>query len=153
MTITYALDHVASTTESVNVEVAPKSELALVRTYTDKTSDEVVSEYRIASGDELYPSTVAFRYGLQTRKGSEARRISMTFYTWATKTDSVTGEVSHEPISSTIQLLLPGRMTIEVGDLDDLLGNTLSFMYPSVSSGARSTVYLQALLFGRTQVI
>lgn len=153
MTVTYSIDHCPTTTESVNVEVAPKSEFALIRTYTDNTSGELVSEYRLASGDELYPATVAYRYGIQTRKTGNVRRISVTFYTWATKTDSVAGTVEYEPINSTIQFILPAQMTIEVADLDDFLGNTLSFMYGSVSAGARSTGYLQALLYGRTQVV
>lgn len=153
MAVTYAIDHCPTTTESVNVEVAPKSEFALIKTYTDSQSGELVSEYRLASGDELYPATVVYRYGVQTRKTGNVRRISMTFYTWATKTDSVAGTVDYEQVSSTIQLILPAQMTVEVADLDDLLGNTMSFMYGSVSAGARSTGYLQALLYGRTQVV
>lgn len=153
MTITYALDHVPTSTESVNVEVAPKSEMALIKTYVDPKTDELVSEYRIASGDEVYPASVVFRYGVQSRKTGDVRRISMTFYTWATKTDSVTGEVAHEPISSSVQFLLPAQMTVEVADLDDLVGNTFSFLYLSVTTGARSTAWLQALLYGRTQLV
>lgn len=153
MTVTYALDHVPTTTESVNVEVAPKSEMALIRTYTDSNTGELVSEYRLASGDEIYPSTVVYRYGVQTRKSGSVRRISMTFFTWASKTDSDTGITTREQVSSTVSLLLPATMTVEVADLDDFIGTMFSFLYASVTTGARSTAWLQALLYGRTQLV
>lgn len=153
MSTTYSIDHVvpSTTVESVNVEVAAKSELT--HRSTSVVNGETVAEYVLASGDINYPATVTYRSGLQTRKAGNKRRISVTFSTWAAATDSGTGLVSREEISSTISFLVPAAFTLELADIDDLLGNMFSFMYPSVSAGARNTGYLQKLLYGVPQVV
>jgi hypothetical protein len=152
MTITYSLDHVETTTESVDVEVAAKDELVLVSTDADPKTGEITSTYVLASGDDAFPSTVAFRSGLQNRQGNQVRRLSVTFSTWAVRSDSVTGLDTRRPIQGTISFLVPSGMTIEIADFDQLLGNLFSFMYASVTTGTRDTDWLQRLLYGAPQV-
>jgi hypothetical protein len=76
----------------------------------------------------------------------------MTFSTWAVKADSVTGIEVRAPLNVTIGINVPADMTIEVADLDDLIGNAFSFLYASVTAKVRSTAWLQKLLYGATQV-
>lgn len=153
MTITYSLDHVNSSTESVNVEVAAKSELTLQSTDVDPKTGEVVSTYILASGDNAYPAYVTFRSGIQNRNSGSVRRISMTFSTWAVATDDVAQTVTRKPISATAAFNVPADMTIEVGDFDDFIGNAFSFLYASVGTGARNTGYITKLLYGAPQVV
>jgi hypothetical protein len=51
MTISYSLDHTPSSTESVLVEVAPKSEMTLRATDADPKTGAVTATYVLASGD------------------------------------------------------------------------------------------------------
>lgn len=153
MTISYSLDHVSSSTEVVNVELAAKSEMTLRSTSVDPKTGETTSVYVLASGDMNYPATVTYRTAIQNRANGAKRRISMTFSTWAVQTDSVTGEEVRKEISTSISLLVPGDLTLELADIDDLIGVAFSFMYASVSSGARNTGYLQKLLYGVPQVV
>jgi hypothetical protein len=144
---------VATSTESVNVEVAAKSELTLIATDIDQKTGEITSTYTLASGDMAFPGLVTYRVGEQARSSGPIRRISVTLSTWATETDSVTGVIRRKPISCTISLNLPGDLTFELADVMQLLGNTFSFLYASVSAGVRSTGYLQKLLYGSPQVV
>lgn len=153
MTHTYSLDHVASATESVNVETAAKSEMTLQSTDVDPKSGDVVSTYTLASGDSQYPAYVVYRIGSQNRGGNPVRRASMTFSTWAVDDNSVDGTAIRKPISGTISLLIPADITVELADMDDFIGNLFSFLYASVSTGARNTGYLQKLLYGVPQVV
>jgi hypothetical protein len=152
MALSYAVDHANASTESVNVEVAAKSELTLVSTDVDPKTGAVTSTYLLASGDANFPSYVTYRAEQQTRGGKSVRRVSMTFSTWATETDSVTGVVRHEPLNGTYSFVVPMAYTVELADMDDFIGNCFSFLYASVSAGARSTTYLQKLLYGAPQV-
>lgn len=148
MSLSYSIDHISTSVEDVSVEVAAKSELTLRQVSTDPKTGEISAEYVLASGDDNFPATVTYRTVLQRRQGALNRRISMTFQTWATVSNSVTGEDEKKPISSTISMILPPEMTLELADLDDLLGNTFSFMYASVTTKVRDTAYLQKLLYG-----
>ncbi|DAD51634.1 coat protein [ssRNA phage Esthiorhiza.2_43] len=152
MSLSYAIDHVVTSTESVNVEVAAKSELTLVSSDTDPKTGEVSSTYVLGSGDVVFPAYVTFRVASQSRRGTQVRRLSMTFDSWATETDSVSGAVVRKPISGTISVVIPADMTVELADTMQLLGNMFSFMYPSVAAGVRSTTYLSKLLYGSPQV-
>lgn len=152
MTLTYSLDHVPSTTESVAVEVAAKSEMTLQSNSTDPKTGEQTCVYVLASGDMNFPATVTYRIGLQNRSDGKKRRVSMTFSTWATVADSVTGIDTKKEISSTFSMLLPADVTIELADVDDLIGTTFSWLYLSQSAGARDTTWLQKLLYGVPQV-
>lgn len=152
MTITYSIDHAIGTTESVNVEQAAKSELTLIRTQVDPKTGDVTSQYVLSSGDSSYPATVTYRSQLNDRNGGGTRRISCTLSTWATADDSVSGNVKKSAISATFSVNVPQDVQVELADIDDLVGNCFSFLYPSVSAGARSTAYLSKLLFGVSQV-
>lgn len=153
MTITYSLDHVTSgSTESVLVEIAEKSAVSLIRTAEDPKTNEVSSTYVLPSGDSSYPATVTYRSALNGKVDKLVRRISCTFSTWATKDDDVTGEIKKSIISVTMSFNIPQDVQIEVADLDDLMGNLFSFMFPSVAAGVRSTAILAQLLFGVTQL-
>lgn len=152
MALSYSLDHVPSSTESVLVEVAAKTEMTLQSNTTDQKTGEQTCVYVLASGDMNFPATVTYRSAIQNRSDGKKRRVSMTFSTWATTTDSVAGTDSKKEISSTISLLLPADATIELADVDDLIGVTFSWMYLSQSSGARDTTWLQKLLYGVPQV-
>jgi hypothetical protein len=151
MTITYTLDHVIASVEDVSVEVAPKSEMISGGTTRKGAASETV--YTLGSGDNAYPATVTYRSELQVRGGRPVRSISVTFETWAVKTNSVTGEEVREKVNSTIAFLLPAGFTIEIADLDDLLGNVVSYCYPSVTTKVRSTDWLNALQYGSTAVV
>lgn len=153
MSLSYAIDHVVATTESVNVEVAAKSELTFISSDTDKSTGEVISTYALASGDVRYPGTVTYRIAKQNRGGNPTRRISMTFDTWATETDSVTGVINRKPINVTWSFTVPQDLTTELADVMQLLGNAFSFLYGSVAAGVRSTTYLSNLLYGTPKVV
>lgn len=156
MSKSYVLEHCASATESVLVETAAKSEMT--RTFqgvdpTDPTGQTQMTEYTLNSGDSAYPATVTYRNVTRAKGGDAVRRFSLTFQTWATETESVTGEVRRKPVSAQINFSLPVSFSVELADLDDMLGNLFSFMYASQSSGARATGYLSVLQFGGTQVV
>ena len=153
MTVTYSIEHVPTSVEDVSIEVAPKSEMTWVATYTDPNTGELVTDYRLASGEDLYPARISYRVGTQTRKGKSVRRISMTYYTWAKRSDSVTGVDTREECSASVQFFLPAGMTIELADLDDFLGVAFSAMYASVTTKVRDTGYLQKLLYGVSAVV
>jgi hypothetical protein len=153
VTHTYSLDHVATATESVLVETAAKSELTLISTTTDPKTGAVTSNYVLASGDDAYPATVSYRVENQTRGGNPVRRVSMTFSTWAADYNDVDGITTRKPVVASFSFVLPADLTIELADMDDLIGNAFSFLFASQSAGARNTGYLQKLLYGVPQVI
>lgn len=152
MTITYSIDHLSTSVEDVSVEVAAKSEMTLQSTTTDPKTGEVVSTYVLASGDNSYPANVTYRVALQKRSDGMIRRLSVTFSTWATSADDVTGVTTKKPLSGTISFNVPADMTIEVADMDDMLGNLFSFAYLSVTTKVRSTAWLAKFLYGIPQV-
>lgn len=152
MTISYALDHVATSVEDVSVEVAEKADMVLQSTSTDPKTGDVTSVYVISTGDNSYPATVTYRVAVQKRPTGLIRRISMTFDTWASRTDSVSGEVTRKPISGTVSINAPADMTIETADADDFIGNLMSYLYLSVTTKVRDTTWLGKLLFGIPQV-
>jgi len=152
MSHTYSIDHALTSTESVNVEVAPKSEMSEVATDVDTKTGDIVSQYRIASGDALYPAFVTYRVQNQTRRGTLQRRMVVTFDTWATDDDGA-GLVVKRPVSASISFIVPGDLTVELADVNNLVGNLFSFLYPSVSAGTRSTAHLQKLLYGVPRVV
>lgn len=152
MTITYSIDHISTSVEDVSVEVAAKSEMTLQGTITDPKTGDVTSTYILASGDNSYPATVAYRSSVQTRAGNAIRRMSMTFSTWATMSDSVSGLDTKRPVVASISFNIPADMTVEVADMDDLAGNLFSLLYLSVTTKVRDTGWLQKLLYGIPQV-
>jgi len=152
MSLTYSIDHVVTSVEDVSVEVAPKSELTLRQVTTDPKTGEISAEYVLASGNDNYPAVVTYRTVLQRRNNALKRRISMTFQTWATTADSVTGIDVKKEISGTMSMILPPDATLELADLDDFLGNVFSYMYLSVTTKVRDTTWLQKLLYGIPQV-
>jgi hypothetical protein len=152
MAITYSLDHVVSTTESVLVEVAEKTDMVLQGTTTDPKTSESVSTYVIATGDNSHPATVTYRNGIQNRSGGQIRRVSVTFSTWARSSDSVTGAVVVKPITATVSFNIPADMVIETADFDDFIGNIFSLLYLSVTAGARDVTWIAKLLYGVPQV-
>jgi hypothetical protein len=152
MTLTYSIDHAPTTTEAVNVEVAEKSGMTLVGTTTDPKTGEVVSTYVLATGDNSFPANVVYRAALQARSTGNIRRISMTFSTWARKSDSVSGTDTVKPLTGTISFNIPADFTVEVADLNNVLGSLMSYMYLSVTASVRDTTWLQKLLYGIPQV-
>lgn len=152
MTLTYSIDHALTTTESVNVEVADKANMVLQSNSTDPKTGEVAATYVISNGDNSFPATVVYRSGTQVRGSGQIRRMSVTFNTWGVKSDSVSGTDTRKPIAATISLNVPADITIETADADDLVGNLFSFLYLSVTGGARDTTWLAKLLFGIPQV-
>lgn len=152
MTITYSIDHLSTSVEDVSVEVAAKSEMTLQSTTTNQKTGEVVSTYVLASGDNSFPATVSYHSLIQNQRSGPVRRIVVNFATWATKVDDVSGETTKKPVLGTIAFNVPADMTIEVADMDDLLGNLISFAYLSVTTKVRSTAWLQKLLYGIPQV-
>lgn len=151
MAHTYSIDHVVTSTESVNVEVAEKSGMTLRSTDVDPSTGDVLSTYVLASGDAAYESTVTYRVQNMNKAGSKTRRCVATFNTWATDDDGA-GTVVKKPLTGSISFIVPADLTIELADMDDFIGNLFSFLYASVSTGARSTAWLQKLLYGVPQV-
>jgi hypothetical protein len=152
MSTTYSLDHVVSSTESVLVEVAAKSEFVSQGTVIDPKTGARITTYTLGSGDSAFLATVEYRIEEQVRAGQSVRRVSMTFRTWATSDDGL-GLVVKRPVSGQFAFVLPIDLTIELADLDDFIGNCFSFLYASQSSGARATGYLNSLLFGSSKVV
>lgn len=152
MTISFSIDHTAGSTESVAVEVAEKTNMVLQSTSTDPKTGEVVTTYVLSSGDNSYPADVIYRASLQKRSTGMIRRVSCTFDTWATKSDSVSGIDTKKPFSGTISVNMPADVTIEVADADKFLGSLFSFLFDHVDAGVRDTTWLAKLLFGIPQV-
>lgn len=152
MTITYSIDHVSTSVEDVSVETAAKSEMTLQSTTTDQKTGNVTSTYVLASGDDAYKAFVTYTSSIQNRASGAIRRLSMLFSTWATASNSISGIDTKKPISVQISIQLPSDMTIELADLDKLLGNAYSFTYEDVTTKVRDTVWLQKLLYGVPQV-
>jgi len=152
MTLTYSIDHISTSVEDVSVEVADKANLVLQSTSTDPKTGDNVSVYVVSTGDNSYPATITFRSGVQSRSQGSVRRISMTFNTWATRSDSVTGLDTKKPFSGSVSFVMPADITIEVADMDDVIGNLFSFLYASVTTKVRDTAWLGKLLYGIPQV-
>jgi hypothetical protein len=152
MTVSFSIDHLSTSVEDVSVEVAAKSEMILQSSDVDPKTGDVTSTYVLASGDNAFPATVIYRTSLQKRAGAAVRRLSMTFNTWSVSTDSVTGIVIRKPLSATVSFVIPADMTVEVADMDDLVGNLFSFLYLSVTTKVRDTAWLQKLLYGISQI-
>lgn len=153
MTITFSIDHLSTSVEDVSVEVAPKSEMTFQGITTDPKTGEMKASYVLASGDNAYPAIVTYKSALQSRASGQVRRIEIQFSTWATQSDSVSGLDTKKPVTASVVFTVPADMTIEVADLDDLLGNAFSFAYLSVTTKVRSTAWLQKLLYGASQVV
>lgn len=153
MTITYSVEHVGASVEDVSIEVAPKSELCHMSHVVDPKTGGNSTKYVLTSGDSGFPSTVTFRSSVMSPNGRVAKRnISMTFQTWALKSDSVSGVETREEITSTVSMVIPAGLTVDVADLDDMLGTMFSFLYPSVTTKVRDTNWLGKLLYGVTEV-
>jgi len=152
MTITWSIDHLSTSVEDVSVEVAPKSEMTLQSTTTDPKTGEITSVYNLASGDNAFLASVTYRSSIQKRAIGDVRKISMTFSTWATMSNSFDGTETKKPVSVSCTILGPADMTLEVADLDDLIGNGFSYLYASVTSKVRDTSWLGKLLYGVPQV-
>lgn len=151
MPITYSIDHVNASTEAVNIEIGAKSEMTRVSTDVDQKTGDVLSTYILSSGDNAYPATVTYRAQAQGSAANPTRRVVMTFSTWARSDDGL-GAVVVKPLSGSISFIVPANITVELADLDDFIGNLFSFLYPSVTTGARSTAWLQKFLFGVPEV-
>jgi len=149
MAHTYSIDHLGGSTESVTLEVAPKSEMTLRA--TDEKEGIVTATYRLASGDTKYPSTVTYRVEETRRGGAPVRRVSMTFATWAVDDDGAE-LVVRKPIEVTFSATIPADLTVELADVKALVGTAISFLYASVTAGTFSSTYLQKLLYGLPQV-
>lgn len=147
---TYSIDHVETSTESVTLPVAAKSQLTLQS--TEEVNGATVSIYRLASGDDLFPANVTYRVENQRRGGAPVKRVSITYETWAVDDDGA-GIVIRKPIMSQIVMVLPADLTIELADLNLFVGNLFSFSYASVAAGVRDTGYLQKLKYGLPQVV
>lgn len=147
MALSYSIDHLSTSVEDVSVEVAPKSEMVLKS--TSVKDGKTTSVYQLASGNDVFPAFVTYSTEIQTRKGmGSVRNIVVEFSTWATMADSTSGIDTKKPLSAVFVLNLPADMTIEVADLDDLIGNLFSFLYPSVTTKVRSTTWLQNFIYG-----
>jgi hypothetical protein len=156
MSHSYAIEHApGGTTESVLIEVSEKADFSLTfgPAPDPLNKNAIISIYTLANGDQTYPATVTYRVEAIKRDGKLVRRLSMTYDTWATDTDSVTGDVAREPISMTWSANVPTTFSVEVADFDDMLGNFFNFLYASQSSGARATTYISKLLFGASKVV
>jgi hypothetical protein len=80
------------------------------------------------------------------------RRISVQFDTWAVDDDGAE-LVIRKPITAEFVAIVPADLTVELADWNVMIGNLVSFLYPSVSAGTRSTAYMQKLLYGLPQVV
>lgn len=109
---TYSLEHVVASTETIDVEVAAKSEMVLQSTVSDPKTGAVVSTYVLASGDNSRPATVVYRSELQKRASGNIRRVSMTFTTWAVKADEDDVIVDWKEISGTYSFNIPDRKSV-----------------------------------------
>jgi hypothetical protein len=147
MTLSFTIDHTVASVEDVSVEVAAKSELTR-SSQINRADGTVGTVYYLASGDNSFPATVTYESQVQKRQAGQVRRLAITFRTWAVETDSVSGLDRRVPISAQLSFLIPADMTIEVADLNVLLGNMFSFAYSGVSSKLRNTAWLQKLLYG-----
>jgi len=152
MSLTYSIDHALTSVEDVSVEVADKANMVFQGNKTDPKTGEISASYVVSNGDNSYPATVTYRSVVQNRASGPVRRISMTFDTWATRSDSVSGLDTKKSLSGTISVNMPADITVETADMDDFIGNLFSYLYLSVTTKVRDTTWLGKLLFGIPQV-
>jgi hypothetical protein len=156
MSMSYTIDHAvlrSVTNQSVLMAISAKSELALQLLTDDPKTGEISASYILTSGDPAFPAVVTFRCSPQKRKGKAVKRLSVTFDTWAVQTDSVSGIVTREEVSSSVTAIVPAVFTVEVDDVVDLIENCFSFLYPSVAAGVIDTSYVGKLLYGVPRVV
>lgn len=151
MSLSYEITHVSSnSTESVTTLVAEKSTMVEKSEVVDK-SGRITKTYVIGSGDVNHPANV--RYVIDPpAAGIESRYGSVTFTTWVTQTDSVTGEITWWPIQATMSFVVQDGSPVQLADFDKLVAAVFSYTYLSVASGVRDTTWLQTLLFGSPAV-
>jgi len=150
MTISYEITHVSSnSTESVTTSIADKTGKVFTNVQADPKTGRITSTYTLNSGDVTHPATL--RYSVDPVDLSaigKTRYASITFNTWATQTDSVTGLITWFPVQATVSFVLPQGAPVQLADLNKLIAVIFSYTYASVSSGVRDTAWLQDLLFG-----
>jgi len=148
MTLSYAIDHVSSnSTESVTTIVADKSGRVSTQLDSDPKTGRNTSVYTLSSGDPNHPATITYSVDPPSQD-AKTRYGSITFRTWCTQTDSVTGIVTWWPIQATISFVITNGAPVQLADFNKLIAAIFSYSYASVSSGVRDTVWLQNLLFG-----
>jgi len=152
MSLSYAITHASgNTTESVTLSVAEKTSMVLTGHDTDPKTGRVSATYVLSSGDPTHPATV--RYSLDpVSVNGKSRYASVTFQTWATQTDSVSGLVTWFPIQVTMSFVIAGGAPVQLADLMQLAACGFSYTYASVAGGVRDTVWLQDILFGSPTV-
>jgi len=153
MTQTLAIDLVSSaSTESVTTVIAPKSSMTPGGSSTDPKTGRVTTIYNIASSDGIHVATVRYQVD-PIAAGAKTRYGSVTFSTWVTSSDSVTGIITWFPIQATVSFVIQNGSPVVLADFNKLIAATFSFAYASVSSGTRDTAYLQRLLLGSATVV
>lgn len=118
------------------------------KTETDKNG-ALVATYVDTSVSVLHPVEVTVRIlDVPARGVSPARRDwTITSRSWATDTDSVTGDVVFNPITAGMFGSFP-LMDYDLSDLRDYLGNVYSLTFQTVSTKVPSTTIISAILNG-----
>lgn len=148
MSHSYEITHASSnTTESVTLSVADKTGMVLANIDADPKSGRITSTYILASGDVAHPATV--QYSVDPVKGDGKTRYgSVTFRTWATDTDSISGAIVWYPVQATVSFVIPDGAPVQLADFMKLIAVVFSYTYKAVASGARDTAWAQNLLLG-----
>jgi len=152
MSLSYAIEHASSnTTESLTISVAEKSTMTLQSTQVDPKTGRTTATYLISSGDVNHPAYVIY-VADPVLNAAKTRYASVTFKTWATQTDSVTGAVLWYPVQSTVSFVIANGAPVQLADFSKFINCAMSYTYASVTSGAKDTAWLQSLLFGNPAV-
>nr|QDH87789.1 MAG: hypothetical protein H1Bulk28FD40_000002 [Leviviridae sp.] len=148
MSLSYEITHVsANSTESVTTLVADKSGRVFTNVDSDPKTGRITATYTLASGDVNHPATVEYAVD-PIALGAKNRYGSVTFRTWNTVTDSVSGEIKWWPIQATVSFVIASGAPVQLADFNKLIACAFSYTYASVASGVRDTAWLQNLLFG-----
>ena len=148
MSLSYEITHVSSlSTESVTLSVPEKSAMVLQSSDTDPKTGRNVATYSIDTGDVSHPANVVISVD-PLSAGGKTRYGSIVFKTWATQTNSITGEVDYWPVQASVSFVLASDAPVQLTDFMKLLGAAFAFTYASVTTGARDTVWANKLLFG-----
>lgn len=152
MTLSYGIDHVSSnTTESITTVLADKTTMVLVSSDVDVKTGRATATYVLATGDPNHPAQVIFAVD-PVVNSNKSRYGSVTFKTWSTQTDSVTGVVTYWPVQATMSFVIQNGAPVQLADFNKLIAAVFSYTFASASSGTRDTAWLQDLLFGSPQV-
>lgn len=155
MSVAYSIDGQGDTAETVDLNTIDKSALRPgAVSYNAQTGTELCT-YKVypTATDEGVTVITLRRASRPSDFGNNRAKIatSITVSSTARAVDSVSGAVVALPIEAGVFLNLP-NYPVEVDDVLEFLGQAFGLTYDQVSSGARDTEVVKALMYGQLNV-